>query len=262
MARSTQGYDLPAVGRFTVEQSSTGQTMGEQHAAGWPGFARALRTEVLKGVHAAPRKVTLVAPLSFCALGMMASGTLSGEGEGGAGFATYGRNYWYVLMLQVSVVLMSLSLANLDARQGLRPMLGLPLPPALTWWPSAPTCSSWCSWQPPTRWRQATSTRPWARATWRRSMTHSRRWSARASRSGTGSRRAGRPRRTGAGTWSRSCTSSRCRSPSFRTTPSSSRVTSRRAASPGIGGGRAGNPRRHAPHGREPHPHHWGPARA
>ncbi len=115
--------------------------MDEQHAAGWPGFARALRAEVLKGAHAAPRKVTLIAPLPFCALGMMASGALGSEGAGGTGFATYGRNYWYVLMLPVSVVLMSSSVANLDARQGLRPVLGLPLPPALTWWPSAPTCS-------------------------------------------------------------------------------------------------------------------------
>ena len=141
MTRSTQGYDRPAVGQFTVEQSSSGQAMDEQHAAGWLGFARTLRAEVLKGAHAAPRKVTLVAPLPFFALGMMASGALAGEGTGGAGFATYGRNYWYVLMLPMSVVLMSSSLANLDAHQGLRPMLGLPLPPALTWWPSAPTCS-------------------------------------------------------------------------------------------------------------------------
>lgn len=134
MTRSARGYDRPAVGQFTVEQSSTGQAMDEQHAAGWPGFARALRAEVLKGAHAAPRKVTLIAPLPFCALGMMASGALGGEGAGGTGFATYGRNYWYVLMLPVSVVLMSSSVANLDARQGLRPVLGLPMPPARTWW--------------------------------------------------------------------------------------------------------------------------------
>lgn len=226
MTRSARGYDRPAVGQFTVEQSSTGQAMDEQHAAGWPGFARALRAEVLKGAHAAPRKVTLIAPLPFCALGMMASGALGGEGAGGTGFATYGRNYWYVLMLPVSVVLMSSSVANLDARQGLRPVLGLPMPPARTWWAyvlelvlvaNLVVCAASVVTSNVAQVDDVLAAMERMRVSLRDSLEA--RWAAEEDR---------------AGTWSRSCTSSRCRSPSSSATPSSSRVTSRRAASPGM----------------------------
>lgn len=87
------------------------------------GFATALKAEALKGRHAAPRKIALVAPLPFCLLG-----AYSGQ------FATYGWNYWYALMLPIAVALIAASVANIDARQKLRPVLGLPLPPARTWW--------------------------------------------------------------------------------------------------------------------------------
>ena len=95
------------------------------------GFGSALRAEALKGAHAAPRKIALIAPLPFCLLGAMVSG-LFGGGAGGAGFATYGWNWWYVLMLPVSVALITASVANIDARQQLRPVLGLPCPPRNT----------------------------------------------------------------------------------------------------------------------------------
>ena len=88
-----------------------------------PGFASVLKAEALKGRRAAPRKIALVAPLPFCLLG-----AYSGE------FATYGWNYWYALMLPIAVALITASVANIDARQKLRPVLGLPLPPASTWW--------------------------------------------------------------------------------------------------------------------------------
>ena len=93
------------------------------------GFVRAFKAEVLKGAHAAPRKIALVAPLPFCLLGILASGLLDGGGAGGAGFATYGWNWWYVLMLPVSVALMCASVANIDAKQRLRSVLDLPCLP-------------------------------------------------------------------------------------------------------------------------------------
>ena len=88
-----------------------------------PGFATVLKAEALKGRRAAPRKIALIAPLPFCLLG-----AYSGY------FATYGWNYWYVLMLPIAVALITASVANIDVRQKLRPVLGLPLAPARTWW--------------------------------------------------------------------------------------------------------------------------------
>ena len=96
------------------------------------GFGKALRAEVLKGAHATPRKIALIAPLPFCLLGMVASGLFGGGGAGWTGFATYGWNWWYALMLPVSVALVTASVANIDAKQQLRPVLGLPCPPRNT----------------------------------------------------------------------------------------------------------------------------------
>lgn len=101
---------------------------------GRPALLCAVRAEWAKLSHGGARKVALAAPLPFCALGFLASGALGGGGAGGAGFATYGWNYWYVLMLPIAVALMTASVANLDARLGLRGVLGLPIDPALTWW--------------------------------------------------------------------------------------------------------------------------------
>ena len=90
------------------------------------GFAAVLKAEALKGRRAAPRKVALIAPLPFCLLG-----AYSGA------FATYGWNYWYALMLPISVALIAASVANIDVRQKLRPVLGLPLSPSRVWWAKA-----------------------------------------------------------------------------------------------------------------------------
>lgn len=96
-------------------------------------FPSVFKAEVLKGRRAAPRKVALIAPLPFCALGVLSSGVIPGTGAVG-GIATCLWNYWYALMMPVAIALICASIANLDARQKLRPVLGLPLPPARTWW--------------------------------------------------------------------------------------------------------------------------------
>ena len=96
-------------------------------------FPTVFKAEVLKGRRGAPRKVALIAPLPFCVLGVLSSGVIPGTGAIG-GIATCLWNYWYALMMPVAITLICASIANLDARQKLRPVLGLPLPPARTWW--------------------------------------------------------------------------------------------------------------------------------
>lgn len=96
------------------------------------GFAAALRAEALKGRRGAPRKIALLMPLPFCLMGALAGG-IGGGGAVGA-FSTYGWNWWYALPLPIAIALIATSVANLDARQKLRPVLGLPVPPARTWW--------------------------------------------------------------------------------------------------------------------------------
>lgn len=96
-------------------------------------FPATVRAEALKGKRGAARKVALVAPLPFCVLGVLASGVIPGTGAVG-GIGTVLWNYWYALMLPIAVALVCASVANLDARQKLRPVLGLPLPPVRMWW--------------------------------------------------------------------------------------------------------------------------------
>ena len=105
-----------------------------------PALLWAVRAEWAKGRRGGARKVALVAPLPFCLLGLVAAGVFGGGGAGGAGFGTYGWNYWYVLMLPVSVALVAASVANLDVRLGLRSVYGLPLDPALSWWGKLACC--------------------------------------------------------------------------------------------------------------------------
>lgn len=96
-------------------------------------FTTVLKAEAFKGKRGAPRKIALIAPLPFCALGVLASGVIPGTGAVG-GIATTLWNYWYALMMPVAIALICTSIANLDARQKLRPVLGLPFPPTRTWW--------------------------------------------------------------------------------------------------------------------------------
>lgn len=102
-------------------------------AAAAGSFANVFKAEALKGRRGAPRKVALIAPLPFCMLGVLASGVIPGTGAIG-GISTCMWNYWYALMMPIGIALMCTSVANLDARQKLRPILGLPFPPARAWW--------------------------------------------------------------------------------------------------------------------------------
>lgn len=99
-----------------------------------------VRAEFRKVRRAAPMRVALIAPLPFCALGLLASGVIPGRSAGGAGFGTYGWCYWYTLGLPVAAALIVASVANLDARHRLRSVLGLPIEPARIWWAKALAC--------------------------------------------------------------------------------------------------------------------------
>lgn len=113
-------------------QTRAGIGSGGEHLEVGSGFAAALRAEALKGRRGAPRKIALFMPLPFCLMGALAGG-IGGGGAVGA-FSTYGWNWWYALPLPIAIALIATSVANLDARQKLRPVLGLPVPPARTWW--------------------------------------------------------------------------------------------------------------------------------
>lgn len=96
------------------------------------GFAAVVKAEFLKGKRAAPRKVAPAVPLVFALLGLAAAGAFGGGAIGG--FATVGWNYWYALPLPIVVTLVATSVANIDAKQKLRGVLGLPIAIAQVWW--------------------------------------------------------------------------------------------------------------------------------
>ncbi len=114
-----------------MEQAMSAEARADSAAAG--SLFAVVRAEALKSKRGAARKVALIAPLPFCVMGVLASGVLPGTGAMG-GISTVMWNYWYALMLPIATALMCVSVANLDARQKLRPVLGLPLPPVRTWW--------------------------------------------------------------------------------------------------------------------------------
>lgn len=123
-----------AIGFDAAGGAGEGAVRAERRASLRAGsFAAVLKAEVLKGRHAAPRKIALVAPLPFCVLGVLASGVVPGTGAVG-GVSTYLWNYWYALMMPIAIALICASVANLDARQKLRPVLALPFSSRRTWW--------------------------------------------------------------------------------------------------------------------------------
>lgn len=99
---------------------------------------RALAAETQKTRHGSARRVAVLFPLPLVALGL-AIGVASGK-SGPIGYSTCGWNYWYTLMLPVSVSLQCVSVAGLDSRHSLRSVLGLPLDPSLSWWGKVTTC--------------------------------------------------------------------------------------------------------------------------
>ena len=92
----------------------------------------ALRAEALKFRHAAPVRLAIVMALPFALLGAM-------TGFGGAlSFSPW--NYWYALLMPVTIALVAGCVANADARLKNRPILGLGTPLGLSWWAKVLYC--------------------------------------------------------------------------------------------------------------------------
>lgn len=95
-------------------------------------FASALRAEALKFRHAAPLRLALVMALPFPLLGAM-------PGSGGVqSFSAW--NYWYTLLMPVTIALVAGCVANADRRLKNRALLGSGAPLASVWWAKALWC--------------------------------------------------------------------------------------------------------------------------
>lgn len=94
--------------------------------------ASALRSEALKFRHAAPLRLAVVMALPFALLGA-ASGF-----DGYLSFSAW--NYWYALLMPVTIALVTGCVAGADARLRNRALLGVAPKLGLTWWAKALLC--------------------------------------------------------------------------------------------------------------------------
>lgn len=93
----------------------------------------ALRAETLKFKHAAPVRLAVIMALPFALLG-----ALTGLGSGSLSFSPW--NYWYALLMPVTIALVTACVANADARLKNRPLLGLGTPLGTSWWAKVLYC--------------------------------------------------------------------------------------------------------------------------
>lgn len=92
----------------------------------------ALRAEALKFRHAAPLRLAVVMALPFPLLGAM---------PGPSGMQSFSAwNYWYALLMPVTVALVAGCVANADARRRNRALLGSGTPLGVCWWSKALYC--------------------------------------------------------------------------------------------------------------------------
>lgn len=98
-----------------------------------PGLGDILRAEMMKGRRAAP-KVTMGIALIPFALAAILAGTMGVLHSQSHGLPTYLWCFWYSLVLPIAIALVSGSIAHIDARQKLRPVLGLPVSLKKIWW--------------------------------------------------------------------------------------------------------------------------------
>ena len=91
-------------------------------------LARALRSEALKSRHAAP--VRLVASLAL-PFPLLAAFIALRMPQLGLQYAPW--NYWYVLLMPVTIALVAATVANADARLGNRALLSVGVPLPLAW---------------------------------------------------------------------------------------------------------------------------------
>ena len=122
----------PVYGGAAGARSTAGATGRNAMPAPRATLGRALRAEALKSRHAAPVRLAVIMAVPLAALGLFtgAMGRLS--------FSPW--NYWYVLLMPVTIALVTGCAANADARLGNRALLGAGAPLALGWWAKALWC--------------------------------------------------------------------------------------------------------------------------
>lgn len=92
----------------------------------------ALRAEALKFRHAAPVRLAIVMALPFALIGAM-----TGFGKA-LSFSPW--NYWYALLMPVTIALVTACVANADARLKNRSILGAGAPLRTSWWAKVLYC--------------------------------------------------------------------------------------------------------------------------
>lgn len=92
----------------------------------------ALRAESFKFKHAAPLRLAIIVALPFSLIGALTglSGSLS--------FSPW--NYWYALLMPVTIALVTACVAGADARLKNRGLLGVAMPLGTSWWAKALYC--------------------------------------------------------------------------------------------------------------------------
>lgn len=107
---------------------------GRASAAPRATLGRALRAEALKFRHAAPLRLAVIMALPFPLLALAAA-----LGNGGpVSFSPW--NYWYALLMDVMIALVTGCVANADARLRNRALLGSGAPLGAAWWAKALYC--------------------------------------------------------------------------------------------------------------------------
>ncbi len=96
------------------------------------GLLRALRAESVKHKHAAPLKLAIIMALPFSLLGAQTGFT------GNLSFSPW--NYWYALLMPVTIVLVAGCVGNADARLKNRVLLSTGAHPSCAWWAKALLC--------------------------------------------------------------------------------------------------------------------------
>lgn len=92
----------------------------------------ALAAEVRKFRHAAPMRLALIMALPFPLIPLLTAPS------GNVSFSPW--NYWYVLLMPVTIALFTGCVANADARMRNRPLLGSGAPLGQAWWAKALWC--------------------------------------------------------------------------------------------------------------------------
>lgn len=121
--------NAPDATRCGTARKSAAQRNARRKGGGLRACARA---EAIKHAHAAPLKIAIIMALPF---------SLLGAWTGYAGALSFSPwNYWYALLMPVSIVLVAACVGNADARLKNRVLLGSGAKLSCAWWAKALYC--------------------------------------------------------------------------------------------------------------------------